>query len=241
MHCNPLDLTFFLTYLVKIVWSCLPFVAIKINLILCDSLLALMEAMSTTFTNEAWRLKNIQAEHTQFSPPEGLQQVHLSAPLSLSLSLSLAYYLASLSFCLIRVNSFLFLACMMATSLRKCAGTVNRVCNRFLPAVDKNPHSLCTACRGKECNTDNLCGECYMWSKVSVYRIKLASQREKKERKGKVAAASSFSGFSSSMPVPLKCLLTSFETAVVSTVAASIDTCQVTYTALYYVFPNHVG
>ena len=87
---------------------------------------------------------------------------------------------------------------MMVASLRKYAGTANRICNRFLPAVNKDHHTLCNACRGKKCSADKLCGDCYdwseeMWAKVSDYCIKLPAHREKKERK--VKSCSSFSGF----------------------------------------------
>ena len=76
-------------------------------------------------------------------------------------------------------------------------------------SFDNEPHLLCVACWGKECNIDDKCGDCHdwkgeMWHKVSSYHSKLAMQRErKKERKAKAASShSSFSGFSPSMPVP---------------------------------------
>ena len=60
----------------------------------------------------------------------------------------------------------------------------------FFPTVDKDPHSLCTNCLRKECNIEDRCSNCHdwsdeMWNKVSTCRIKLAVQREKKERKAK--------------------------------------------------------
>ena len=81
-------------------------------------------------------------------------------------------------------------------------------------------------------SAEDRCGEWYddMWSKVCDYCIKLAAQREKEEDRKAKAAASSFSGFLSSVLVSLKCLSTSFDIAVVSSVATdAIDTCQVTY------------
>ena len=98
-----------------------------------------------------------------------------------------------------------------------------------------DPHSLCCACCGNECNADNRCSECYTWNsdkwnQVNKYHLKLAAQREKKERKAK--ASSSFFGFSPLMPVPLMYLSSSFDLAVVSAVAASVDSYKVTYAAL---------
>ena len=42
----------------------------------------------------------------------------------------------------------------MVNSPRQCPGDSDRVCNRFLPSRDNNPHLLCVMCRGKECNID---------------------------------------------------------------------------------------
>ena len=53
----------------------------------------------------------------------------------------------------------LFSACFavlidnMISSTRQCPGVAGKVCNCFLPAMDKDPNSLCTNCLGKECNT----------------------------------------------------------------------------------------
>ena len=52
---------------------------------------------------------------------------------------------------------------------------------------------------------------------------KLAAQRERKAK-----SSSSISGFSPSMAVPLQSISGSFECAVVSTIASSVDTCHVT-------------
>ena len=58
---------------------------------------------------------------------------------------------------------------------------------------------------------------------------KLAAQREKKKERKAQSFSSSFCWLSTTMPVPLTCLAASFDSAVVSTVASSLDTCQVTY------------
>ena len=94
--------------------------------------------------------------------------------------------------------------------------------------MDKDPHSLCSGCIGKECSADDGCDECYEWSddiwtKISDNCVKLAAERERK------AKAASFSGFSPFVPVPLRCLCSSFDNSVLSTVAASINTCNITY------------
>ena len=132
----------------------------------------------------------------------------------------------------------------MVDSPHNCAGTAELVCNCFLPVVDEDPHSLCSVCWGKECSTEDRRGECFewsghMWRKVSGYCFKWAAQMEKKERKDK---SSSFSEFSPSMPVLLTCLSASFDSAVVVTVAASLDTCQVTYSTSYLIVSaSHVS
>ena len=68
-------------------------------------------------------------------------------------------------------------------------GRYRVVSNCFLPAVGKDPRTLCSDCRGRECSMEDLCGDCYDWTdkmqtKVSMYRTKLAAQGEK-ERKDK--------------------------------------------------------
>ena len=44
---------------------------------------------------------------------------------------------------------------MMVSSPCKCAGDTGRACNRFLPAMDKDPYTLCTdnSRIGKGCST----------------------------------------------------------------------------------------
>ena len=61
----------------------------------------------------------------------------------------------------------------IVASLCQCPGNEGKVCNRILPAMDEDPHSFCTNYIGKECSTDDYCGDCYdrtndMWSKVSA-------------------------------------------------------------------------
>ena len=73
----------------------------------------------------------------------------------------------------------------MIPSLCQYPGTAV-ICNRFLTAMDKDPHSFCTNFRGKERNTDDCWGDCHSWSdemwiKVSDYHSKLALQREEEE------------------------------------------------------------
>ena len=110
--------------------------------------------------------------------------------------------------------------------------------NRCLPAVDKNPHTLCNSCGGRECSADDRCGDFYnwsdeMWAEVSHYHFKLAAQREKKKKRMAKASSSpsSFTGFLPSMPVPLHNLSSSFDTVVTSSIASTGHTCHVTYAA----------
>ena len=136
------------------------------------------------------------------------------------------------------VNCAVFVFFIIVSSPCQCSGTLEKVCNCFLPARDKDPHLLCSSCRGRECNIDDCCVDYHswddeMWHKVSDYHAKLAVQRErKKERKAKAASSSSsFSCFSSFMPVPL-CELSSSSTdsAVITSVASSSLVCPVTLT-----------
>ena len=46
----------------------------------------------------------------------------------------------------------------MVSSLRHFPGVAGIVCNHFLPAMNKAPHSLCLVCRGKDCNIEGRCG-----------------------------------------------------------------------------------
>ena len=71
----------------------------------------------------------------------------------------------------------------MILSLRQYPGIAGSVCNRFLPAMEKDPHSLCSNCQGQECNVEGWSCDCCkwtdeMWTKVSEYRSKLAVQQE---------------------------------------------------------------
>ena len=52
----------------------------------------------------------------------------------------------------------------MVSTLHKCAGNSDKVCNRFLPAAEKDPCPLCNACKGKGCSADNHCADCCNWS-----------------------------------------------------------------------------
>ena len=83
----------------------------------------------------------------------------------------------------------------MVPSPRKCPGVEGKVCGRFLPPKDHDPHRLCVTCHGKSCTVDDRCAECTEWSDercrdVAVYIVKLSAQTvKKKERK---ARSSSF-------------------------------------------------
>ena len=126
----------------------------------------------------------------------------------------------------------------MVFLLRQCPENAGKVCNRFLPVRDNDPHQFCASCRGKTCNIDDRCEDChdwtdYMWHRLGEYLAKLSVQQErKKERRAKAASSSSsFSGFSPSMPVPL-CQLSSPYDNVVATSVASSAASAVTFEAL---------
>ena len=82
-----------------------------------------------------------------------------------------------------------------------------KMCNRFLPSKENNPHRLCTVCRGKTYDIEDLCEDCHNWPDekcccVGEYLAKLSAQREKKHGR-KAKASSSFFFFQDS---PLLCL-----------------------------------
>ena len=52
----------------------------------------------------------------------------------------------------------------MVSSLCKCPGVEDKVCNYFLPSKQNDPHRLCVACCGKPCKNDDRCEECRDWS-----------------------------------------------------------------------------
>ena len=118
-------------------------------------------------------------------------------------------------------------------SLRKCPGVEGKVCGRFLPSKEHDPHQLCVACRGKSCHPDDRCDECHEWleercKSVLEYVEKLSLQHERKKVK-KTKSSSSFPGFSPSMPVPLGLLPSSADSGVVAASASSSAECAVTF------------
>ena len=77
----------------------------------------------------------------------------------------------------------------MASTPHQCPGTASKVCNRFLPADDKDSHMLYFNCYGKSCTAHERCMDCHDWTddkgeRVSAYHEKLAIQLEK-DRKAK--------------------------------------------------------
>ena len=121
----------------------------------------------------------------------------------------------------------------MVSSPHQCPGVDGKVCNWFLTSEENDSHCLCCACCGKSCNFNDCCEECHCWpddrcKRVSDYMIKLSLHQKKKcERK---ASFSSFSGFSSSMLVPLCQLLLPASTGVVTTTPLS-TACVVMFSA----------
>ena len=120
----------------------------------------------------------------------------------------------------------------MVSSPRQCPGVEGKVCGRFLPSKELDPHRLCVSCRGKSCHQDDRCDECHEWLEehcrsVAVYAKKLSAQRKKKKERKAKSSSSSFSGFSAAMPVPLGQLSTALP-GVVSTSASSVAVCAVT-------------
>ena len=118
----------------------------------------------------------------------------------------------------------------MVSSPSQCPGLAGKVCNHFLHTM-KNPHSLCSSCRGKEYIVDGRGSDCHdwtdgLWTKVSAYRAKLAIQWEKKEERKAKSSSPSFSCFlPSNLLIPLS-ELPSFDNAV--TYFASSAVCTVT-------------
>ena len=46
---------------------------------------------------------------------------------------------------------------------RRCPGTKNKPCNKFMCSIDRDYHNLCVSCRGNDCNRDNPCDVCVLW------------------------------------------------------------------------------
>ena len=110
---------------------------------------------------------------------------------------------------------------IMLLSLRLYLGVAGKVCNRFLPTKKNDPHRLCTACRGKTCDIEDHCEDCRDWldekcRRLGEYLAKLSAQHEKKHKRKAKSSSSSFSGFSSSMPVLLCNLPSPVGTGVVT-------------------------
>ena len=51
----------------------------------------------------------------------------------------------------------------MVFSSHECPGVAGKVCNRFLPAQDKDPHTICNY-RGKSYSTNDYCSDCHDWT-----------------------------------------------------------------------------
>ena len=125
---------------------------------------------------------------------------------------------------------------VMVPSPHKCPGVEGKVCNRFLPTKDNDPHRFFTSCRGKTWGLNDHCEECHDWSDkrclcVSEYMNKMSAQHEKKHERKAKASSSSFLGFSPAMPVPLCQLLSPVGSGVVTT-APSSTVCSVTFSAV---------
>ena len=76
----------------------------------------------------------------------------------------------------------------MVPSPGKCPGIAGKVCNRFLPARDNDPHRLCTSCQGETCNIDDRCEDCHdwtddMWHCLGEYLPKLSVQWSERRRR----------------------------------------------------------
>ena len=52
---------------------------------------------------------------------------------------------------------FLFI---MVPSPCQFPGVAGKMCNRFLPSKENDPHRLCTVCRGKTCDIEDHCEDC---------------------------------------------------------------------------------
>ena len=117
----------------------------------------------------------------------------------------------------------------MVSSPCQCPGVEGKVCNRFLPSEENNPHRLCIACRGKSCTIDWSDDH---YSRVSDYMHKFSLQWKKKhEWKAKASSSSSsFLDFSPSMLVPLCQMPLSAGGGVVTTTHSS-TACPVTFSA----------
>ena len=121
----------------------------------------------------------------------------------------------------------------MVLSPRQCLGVERRVCERFLPPKEHNPHCLCIACIGKPCHPDNQYDECHEWSEERCrsdveYAEKLSLQRERKKEQKTKSSSSSFSGFFPSMSVPLE-QLSSTDLGVITTAASLTAVCAVMF------------
>ena len=114
----------------------------------------------------------------------------------------------------------------MVSSLRKC-GMEGKVCGRFLPSKEHDPHRLCIACRGKSSTSDDWPDE--RCRHVADYVEKLSLQHERKKVRKTKSSSSSFYGFSPSMRFPLGQLPSPADSGVVTMSASSSAMCAVMY------------
>ena len=110
----------------------------------------------------------------------------------------------------------------MVSSPRKCPGVEGKVCGRFLPSKEHDPHRLCVVC-GEILHFDDRCEECHDWldeqcKRVADYFEKLSLQCERKKERKTESSSSSFFSFPS-MPKPLGQLPSPVSSGVVTMLA----------------------
>ena len=81
----------------------------------------------------------------------------------------------------------------LGPTTKKMARTCN-MCRTRMSTIDLDPHLICSACRGSNCNTSDRCNECVLWSddKIATYvthHKALERKRKSKETKKTVLDA----------------------------------------------------
>ena len=60
----------------------------------------------------------------------------------------------------------------LAGMTRRCPGLEGRTCGKFRSSETADPHSLCSECRGPNCNEDRKCEECIDWDEDQWIRFR---------------------------------------------------------------------
>ena len=92
--------------------------------------------------------------------------------------------------------------------VRICPGKVGASCGKFRSSEICDPHTLCKGCRGKDCNRDDKCIECEIWTEEQWTKYESRGKyRPRKNISSNSQVLDSSDVSDSSMPAPAQMTL----------------------------------